>query len=98
MRLNPADQTLRGKLAECLAKLGNRDEAHAEITKALASDPTDATLMYRAAIVSTTRGESSEAVQWLKRAVARGYPRTDIEREPEFALLRSSEEYGKALH
>jgi serine/threonine protein kinase/tetratricopeptide (TPR) repeat protein len=98
MRLNSADPKLRGKLAECLAKLGKRDEAEAEITKACASDPSDGTLMYRAAIVSNARGDAKVAVRWLKNAIDHGYSRTDIERDPEFALLRGSEEYQKALH
>jgi serine/threonine-protein kinase len=97
LRLNPADQMIRGKLAECLAKEGKTNEAFAEIKRALAADPLNATLMYRAAIVSNSRGDSATAVQWLKKAVEHGYSRSDIEGEPEFALLRSSDEYKKAL-
>jgi tetratricopeptide (TPR) repeat protein/TolB-like protein len=98
LRVNPTDLALRGKLAELLAKLGKRDEARVEMSRALAADPQNATLMYRAAIVCNTRGDAAQAVQWLNKAVIYGYPRTDIEREPEFALLRSSDEYKKALH
>ena len=57
-----------------------------------------ATTTHSPAIVSNARGNATEAVQWLNKAVANGYPRTDIEREPEFALLRSSDEYKKVLH
>jgi len=97
LRLNPADTTVRGKLAECLAKRGQAAQATAEISKSLSADPKDATLMYRAAIVDNTRGDSQGAVRWIKKAIANGYPRSDIERDPEFALLRTSEIYKKAL-
>ena len=98
LRVNPSDQTLRGKLAECLAKLGKRDEANREINQALAADPQNATLMYRAAIVSNTRGDPAGAIHWLNLAVTHGYSRSDVERDPEFALLRTSDDYKKALH
>jgi eukaryotic-like serine/threonine-protein kinase len=98
MRVNPSDQMLRGKLAECLAKLGRQDEASREITKALAADPQNATLMYRAAIVSNTRGDALSAIHWLNSAITHGYSRSDVERDPEFALLRTSDDYKKALH
>jgi serine/threonine-protein kinase len=97
LRLNPADNSVRGKLAECLAKEGKSAEASTEITRAIAAEPTNATLMYRAAIVKNTNGDTALAVQWLKNAVAHGYPRTEIERDPQFALLRSSDDYKKAL-
>ncbi len=95
--LNPADHDIRGKLAECLAKEGRASEASIQITRALASAPTDGTLMYRAAIISNNRGDAEVAAAWLKKAMAHGYPRTEIERDPQFALLRSSDMYKKVL-
>ncbi|HEY6140502.1 MAG TPA: protein kinase [Thermoanaerobaculia bacterium] len=97
LRVNPSDQMLRGKLAECLAKQGKKEEARTEIDRALSSDPLNATLMYRAAIVANSRGESSAAIQWLKKAIEHGYSRSDIASEPEFALLRNTDEYKKGI-
>jgi len=97
LRLNPADETLRGKYAECLAKLARRDEAQTEISHALTADPGNATLMYRAAVISNLRGDTPAAVRWLRQAVSHGYPSTDIVRDPEFALLRSSDAYKAGI-
>jgi serine/threonine-protein kinase len=97
LRLNPADNEIRGKLAECLAKEGKTAEATVQIDRALASAPTDGTLMYRAAIVSNNRGDAEGAVAWIKKALSHGYPRSEIERDPQFALLRSSDAYKKTL-
>jgi serine/threonine protein kinase/tetratricopeptide (TPR) repeat protein len=97
LRLNPNDQNVRGKLAECLAKLGNPVDAKSEIARALAADPKNATLMYRAAVVNNNGGDTATAVEWLTRAIVHGYPRGEIERDPEFALLRSTDAYKKVL-
>jgi serine/threonine-protein kinase len=88
MALNARDALATSRLAECLAKRGRIREARTEIRAALDIDPTDTETMKRAAIVSLLSGSDEEAAKLLADAVRRGYNRGEIERDPEFAILR----------
>ncbi len=97
LQVNPGNAAVLARLAECLAKLGHRANANAEISRALSIDPTNINIEYRAAIVANANGDSAGAITWIRKAISNGYQRSEIERDPEFALLRSSEAYKKAL-
>jgi len=97
LHLNAADTTTRARLAECLAKRGDTVSAKKEIDQALAADPTSGKVMYKAAIVENVSGHDSEAVRWLTKAIDRGYDRSEMQRDPEFAVLRNSDIYKRAL-
>jgi serine/threonine protein kinase/tetratricopeptide (TPR) repeat protein len=97
LQLNPSDSTARARRAECFAKLGRESEARDEITKALADDPTNVDTMYRAAVIANAHGDSPDALRWLSRALANGYQKGEIERDPEFALLRNSDAYKQLM-
>jgi len=97
LRLNPSDAAARARMAECLAKRGNYSRATSEISRALAADPSDVRVMYREAVIANVRGDTPSAVRWLSKAVAGGYRRSEIERDPEFALLRQADVYKRAI-
>ena len=97
LQLNPLNATIRARMAECLAKRGHAAEANSEISRALKDDPKDARVMYGAAIIANANGDSASALQWLTKAVADGYGRDEIERNPEFALLRDSDAYRRVM-
>jgi serine/threonine-protein kinase len=97
LHLNAGDATTRARLAECLAKRGDAINAKKEIAQALAIDPTNGRVMYKAAVVENVSGHDSEAVQWLTKAIDRGYDRSEIQRDPEFAVLRNSDIYKRAF-
>lgn len=97
LRVNPADAAIRARVAECLAKRGKKAQANAEISRALRDDTSNAAIMYRAAVIEHVAGNEERAVVWLKKAVDRGYGRAEIQRDPEFALLRESIEYKQAF-
>jgi serine/threonine-protein kinase len=86
--LNPRDAYAHSRLAECLAKRGRLREARAEIKIAVDIDKNDVGTMYRAAIVSMLDRKDREAVDWLNKALQHGSDRAQIERDPEFAILR----------
>jgi serine/threonine-protein kinase len=88
VELNPRDGLARSRLAECLAKRERFSEAQTEIKAAIAIDKSDVGTMKRAAIVSMLAGNDEEATKWLAAAVQHGYNRLEIERDPEFAVLR----------
>jgi serine/threonine-protein kinase len=93
LQLNPADGVTRARLAACLAKRGDLRSATHEISRAVSDDPRDANAMYYAGVVANVTGAKPAAVKYLKRAVDLGYSRSDIERDPEFSILRESAEY-----
>jgi len=98
LALNPSDAGVRARLAECLAKKGNVVRANSEISRAVAADPANVGIMYRAAVIANVQGDSAKAVAWLKKAVDHGYDRAEAERDPEFALLRSTTNYRAVFH
>jgi tetratricopeptide (TPR) repeat protein len=82
------DAFTRAVLASSLAKSGSLDEAQVEIRRALESNPTDAVVLYQAAIVATLRGSPDIALSWLERSIAAGYPAADAARDPVLEPLR----------
>jgi serine/threonine protein kinase/tetratricopeptide (TPR) repeat protein len=97
LHLNPTDAGVRARLAECLAKRGQVPEAREQIAKALTADRANVGIMYRAAVVENACGDTPKAVEWLKKAISAGYDRTEMQRDPEFALLRESDAYKRAF-
>jgi len=93
LQMNPSDNVTRSRLAACLAKRGDLKTAGREIAVAISGDPRNSNVMYNAGIVANARGEKRAAAQYLKRAVDQGYSRTEIERDPEFSMLRESDYY-----
>jgi serine/threonine protein kinase/tetratricopeptide (TPR) repeat protein len=95
LQLNPLNASIRARLAECLAKRGRIADANSEITRALTAAPSSVGVMHRAAIVANVQGDSTAAVRWLSQAIAGGDSKAEIERDPEFALLRDSAAYKR---
>jgi serine/threonine protein kinase/tetratricopeptide (TPR) repeat protein len=93
LQLNAADNVTRARLAACLAKRGDLRSATRQISRAVSDDPTDINVMYNAGVVANVAGAKQAAAQYLKRAVDQGYSRIEIERDPEFSILRESAEY-----
>jgi len=97
LHLNASDTVTRARLAECLVKRGDAQMAKKEIDQALAADPKDGQILYKAAVVENVVGHDAEAVRWLNEAVENGYDRSQMQRDPEFALLRNSDIYKRAF-
>ncbi|HXH93959.1 MAG TPA: hypothetical protein VNN25_20435, partial [Thermoanaerobaculia bacterium] len=95
LQLNAADNVTRARLAACLAKRGDLRSATGQISRAISDDPTDINVMYNAGVVANVAGAKQAAAQYLKRAVDQGYSRIEIERDPEFSILRESAEYKR---
>jgi serine/threonine-protein kinase len=97
LRVNAANVAVRARMADCLAKRGKQHEAQVEIDQAIQTDPKNVRTMYHAAVIASVNHDDRTAVDWLKRAIAQGYDRAEVERDPEFALLRESAIYKGAL-
>ncbi len=88
LKINPTSNIVRARVAVCLAKRGKTKRADDEIRTALRADPTNATFLYKAALVANTEGHADEALRFLESALARNYSRADIDHEREFDNLR----------
>jgi serine/threonine-protein kinase len=97
LRLNASDAGVRARLAECLAKRNHIPEALVEIERARKTDPTNVGIMYRAAVIANLRHDDQATVDLLRNAIAHGYERAEVERDPEFALLRETQGYKQAM-
>lgn len=95
--VNPNDARAYATAASCLAKKGDLVTAENEMRLALKADPTDPQVLYHAAVVSNIRGDHEAAIAWVSRAVASGRPADDAARDPEFANLRSLQQFRDAL-
>jgi len=88
LKVNPTGTAVRARMAVCLAKRGKTKRADDEIRTALASDPTNPTYTYKAAMIANVEGRTDDALRLLESAVAHGYSRPEVEREREFENLR----------
>jgi Flp pilus assembly protein TadD/TolB-like protein len=88
LRLNPQDFRAQSFVATGLAKTGHPDEADKEMRRALDLAPKEPEILADAAAVAALAGRDSEALEFLKKAVAAGYCGAIIARQPEFARLR----------
>ena len=90
----PEDSRARLFYATELILIGEKDQAIAELHRALESSPDDALIFYNAACTYATRGEIKQAVQALKAAFKAGYEYADwIKRDSDLDPIRSDPEY-----
>ena len=95
--LNPKDVTARSYVATGLAKTGHLVAANQEMGRVIALDPTEPDFYSDAAIVTALAGRDAEALAWLRKAVAAGYCRQIVERQPEFARLSQNPEFRSII-
>ncbi len=93
LKVRRDDADLRGRLAICQAKLRRKEESLASIEQAIALEPRNITVMYQQATVYALTGHTDKAIQCLAGAMAKGYSRSEAERDPDLESLRNSEEY-----
>jgi tetratricopeptide (TPR) repeat protein len=87
LRVNPHNSSSYGVLAVCHAMLGERKPALDALQRGLQLSPTDQFLFYQGALVYNQFGQSEEAIDWLKKAVAAGWPRSRLRDYPNFDPL-----------
>ena len=97
LAVNPNDAHVRSVLALSLAYGGAAGDAQREIRRALELDPTNASVLYKAAVIALLRGQHDGAVSWIERAVANGYPARDLARDPDLKALRDLPAFRNAV-
>ncbi|MGN6182334.1 MAG: protein kinase domain-containing protein [Thermoanaerobaculia bacterium] len=97
LQLNPNDAYTRSVIALSLAKSGKTSEAQDEIRKALELDPTSRLVLYKAAVIAVIRGANDSAMSWIERAIAAGYPASELASDPELATIRDLPSFRTAV-
>ncbi|MBI3830916.1 MAG: HEAT repeat domain-containing protein [Planctomycetes bacterium] len=88
----------RTRIARSLAAEGKKDEAFAEVTRALAEAPGDARVLQDAAGFFAAQGRRDEAVDALHKCIDAGWIEVaPMELNPEFDSLRQDPGYEMAL-
>jgi Flp pilus assembly protein TadD len=96
LAVNPTNDALRPRLAMALAKNGDLSGADRELRLALSVQGT-AEALYAAGLVAAIAGRKDEAVSLLQRAVAAGYDRDLLARDPELSSLRDRVDFSNLL-
>jgi tetratricopeptide (TPR) repeat protein len=97
LEVNPRDTDALGYLALYEAKSGDLEKARQPIGQALALAPKDVNVQSMAAEVYAVTGDRQKALDCLKSAVQGGYPRFEIEANPEFDGLRNDPRYREIM-
>jgi len=93
----PRDTDALGYLALYEAKSGEPEKAQEPISQALALAPKDVNVQSMAAEVYAVTGDQQKALDCLKSAVQGGYPRFELEHNPELDGLRNDPRYREIM-
>ncbi len=94
--VNPRDAELLADLGDCLAMLGRTAPSRERLAAALALAPDDVEVQQRAAAAYEQLGDREAALRWIRRALAGGYPRAQVEIDPGLVDLRADPRFPKA--
>jgi Flp pilus assembly protein TadD len=97
LQVNPKDAYARSVIALCMAKSGRAQDGSVEIRRALELDPTNASVLYNAAVIAVIRGNLDSALSWVESAVASGYSPAELETDPELTALRTLPAFKRAV-
>jgi tetratricopeptide (TPR) repeat protein/TolB-like protein/tRNA A-37 threonylcarbamoyl transferase component Bud32 len=97
LQVNPKDSYWYGVLAICEAMVGQRDSALEALNRGITLAPNDPFLMFQAALIHNQLNERQEAMRWLAKSRAAGYPQSKIRDCPNFEPLHSDPKFQEIL-
>lgn len=97
LAVDSSDPTTLSNRAVYWARLGNRQNALAEIAKARQLAPADVNVQFRQVLVYEFLDRRDRALESLMAALKNGYPIAKIAREPDLTALRADPRYRKFL-
>jgi tetratricopeptide (TPR) repeat protein len=98
LKVNPRDVYAICVRAWAQAMLGQAEEAHDTIARALRLAPRNPYSHYYDALIKTRQGDIEGAVLAAEAAMELGYPRSMLELEPHLAALRRTHEFAEAVN
>ncbi len=97
LRINPADAGATSDLAHYDAELGRSDAARRLGADAVKRDPRDPYVRYNAALVAVRLGVKADALAQIEQAVAAGYSRWLLPKDPGLAPIRGEKRFTALL-
>lgn len=93
LEVNPQEASTLAFSADYYAMLEEKSQAEARLARALQSAPSDADVLFRAAIVYNHFGEVERTMGLLAKSISAGYPRTVVRDTPDFDHLKADPRY-----
>lgn len=97
LRPNETRPALVSRAGLYYAKAGDAESAAAMTARALALNPDNRWVLFRAAIVADLGGKRPDALDLLERAIGAGQPMSDVRMEPDLANLRQDPRYHQMM-
>jgi serine/threonine protein kinase/tetratricopeptide (TPR) repeat protein len=98
LRVNPNDASVLSDLSGYNAMLGQKQQAYAHVNRALRlSDEKDPDVLFEAAMVHNQFGETSAALQWLRKARVAGFSLTTVAGAPALDNLHGNSDFQAVL-
>jgi adenylate cyclase len=97
LQVNPRDTRLLGCMAYYHAMLNEKEAARNCMKRALAEDSQDPVLFFNLAQTCYRLGDTDQALDWLKKAMAAGLSNETIQNTPLFDPLRNSQAFQGML-
>jgi serine/threonine protein kinase/Tfp pilus assembly protein PilF len=93
----PNDEYLLADVGGYYAALKMEKESAPRLTQAAALAPDTPEVLYQVAVGYEMINRRDEALALLEKAIARGYPATAVERNPQLTALRADPRFARAL-
>jgi len=97
LKINSKDPNVISSLAGYYSEIGNKKKSMNLLKQSLDLAPDNVEVMYQAATTYEKLGMREEALLWIGKAIENGYPRSEIENQPELKLLINDERYKQLL-
>jgi tetratricopeptide (TPR) repeat protein len=97
LEVNPRDATTLAFTADYYAMLDQERQAQEQMARALEIAPTDADVLFRAAILHNHFGDTGKALDFLGKSVAAGFSRNVIRDTPDFDRLKDDPRFRALL-
>jgi serine/threonine-protein kinase len=95
LQVNSRDASILADVAYYYAMLGNKRSALEALSKALSLEPGNMNVLSDAALVHNQFGETAETLAFLQKAIAHGYPKSNLRVTPNFDNLRANPRFQK---
>ena len=94
LRETPKDEYLLADIGGYYAALGNEKESLPRLAQAAALAPDTPAVLYEVAVGYETLHRREEALRWLAKATAAGYPFGTVARNPQLTALRADPRFS----
>ncbi len=94
LAVNPRDADALGRMALYLARISNCAEARDRIEEARRLAPDRVLLIFKSAKIAEACHDRPSALRYLESAIRKGYPRREVDQDPDLGPLRQSPAYA----